>query len=108
LELGTGVKVASIKQTETQGTLTSTGNPLDLAINGQGYFQVMLPSGQTAYTRDGAFQLNSSGQLVTSSGYQVVPNVTIPSNAQSVTIGTELYQERRVLHRSVKFNWRAS
>ncbi|WP_298284676.1 flagellar basal-body rod protein FlgG [Acidocella sp.] len=89
LELGTGVKVASIKQTETQGTLTSTGNPLDVAINGQGYFQVNLPSGQTAYTRDGAFQLNSAGQLVTSSGYQVIPNVTIPANAQSVTIGTD-------------------
>jgi flagellar basal-body rod protein FlgG len=89
LELGTGVKVASIKQTETQGTLTSTGNPLDMAINGQGYFQVNLPSGQTAYTRDGAFQLNAAGQLVTSSGYQVVPAITIPANAQSVTIGTD-------------------
>jgi flagellar basal-body rod protein FlgG len=89
LELGTGVKAASIKATLTQGTLTSTGNPLDLAINGSGYFQVMLPNGQTAYTRDGAFQLNSTGQLVTSSGYQVVPGITIPSNASSVTIGTD-------------------
>jgi flagellar basal-body rod protein FlgG len=89
LELGTGVKVASIKDTLTQGSLTSTGNPLDLAINGSGYFQVLMPSGQTAYTRDGSFQLNQSGQLVTSSGYQVIPNVTIPSNAASVTIGTD-------------------
>lgn len=83
------MKVASVKDTLTQGALTSTGNPLDLAINGSGYFQVLLPNGQTAYTRDGAFQLNATGQLVTSSGYQVLPNVTIPSNATSVTIGTD-------------------
>ncbi len=90
LELGTGVKVASIKDRLTQGTMTSTGNPLDLAINGSGYFQVLKqPSGQTVYTRDGSFQLNQNGQLVTSSGYQVIPNVTIPSNATSVTIGTD-------------------
>jgi flagellar basal-body rod protein FlgG len=89
LEVGTGVKVASIKDVETQGTLTSTGNPLDLAINGAGYFQILQPNGQTAYTRDGSFQLNQNGQLVNSSGYQVLPNVTIPANATSVTIGTD-------------------
>jgi len=89
LELGTGVKIASIKDTLTQGTLTSTGNPYDLAINGSGYFQVLLPDGQTAYTRDGSFQPNQNGQLVNSSGYQLLPNVTIPSNATSVTIGTD-------------------
>jgi flagellar basal-body rod protein FlgG len=89
LELGSGVKVASIKDTLTQGSLTSTGNPLDMAINGDGYFQVLQPNGQTAYTRDGSFQLNQTGQLVNSSGYQVLPNVTIPANATSVTIGTD-------------------
>ena len=89
LELGTGVRVASIKDVETQGSLTQTNNPLDLAINGQGYFQILQPSGQTAYTRDGSFQVNQSGQLVNSSGYQVQPSVTIPSNATSVTIGTD-------------------
>jgi flagellar basal-body rod protein FlgG len=89
LELGTGVKIASIKDTLTQGTLSTTGNPLDLAINGNGYFQILLPDGQTVYTRDGAFQLNGSGQLVNSSGYQVLPNVTFPSNATSVTIATD-------------------
>jgi flagellar basal-body rod protein FlgG len=89
LELGTGVKVASIKDTLTQGTLTSTGNPLDLAINGSGYFQILKPDGTTAYTRDGAFQLNQNGQLVNSTGFQVLPNVTIPSTATSVTIGTD-------------------
>lgn len=89
LEIGSGVKVASIKDTMTQGTLTSTGNPLDMAINGSGYFQVLMPDGQTNYTRDGSFQLNGSGQLVTSSGYQVVPSVTVPRNATSVTIGKD-------------------
>ena len=89
LELGTGVRVASIKDTLTQGSLTSTGNPLDLAINGNGYFQILQPDGQTTYTRDGAFQLNQNGQMVNSSGYQVLPNVTIPANATSVTIGTD-------------------
>jgi flagellar basal-body rod protein FlgG len=89
LEVGSGVKVASIKDTLTQGTLTSTGNPLDLAINGSGYFQIMQPNGQTAYTRDGSFQLNQNGQLVNSSGYQVLPAITIPANATSVTIGTD-------------------
>lgn len=89
LEIGTGVRVASIKDRMTQGTMTSTGNPLDMAINGSGYFQVLMPNGQTTYTRDGSFQLNSSGQLVTSSGYEVVPSVTVPSSATSVTIGTD-------------------
>jgi len=89
LELGTGVKASAIAAVLTQGSLTSTGNPLNLAINGSGYFQIILPSGETAYTRDGSFQLNQSGQLVTSSGYQVLPNITIPSNATSVTIGTD-------------------
>jgi len=89
LEVGTGVKVASIKDVLTQGSLTSTGNPLDLAINGQGYFQILQPDGETAYTRDGSFQRNQNGQMVTSSGYQVLPNVTIPANATSMTIGTD-------------------
>ncbi|MCB8874905.1 flagellar basal-body rod protein FlgG [Acidisoma silvae] len=89
LELGTGVKAAAVATILTQGSLTSTGNPLNVAINGAGYFQVVLPNGQTAYTRDGSFQLNENGQLVTSSGYQVLPNITIAANATSVTIGTD-------------------
>lgn len=89
LEVGTGVKVASIKDVLTQGSLTKTGNPLDVAINGQGYFQILQPDGQTSYTRDGSFQLNQNGQLVTSNGYQVLPNVTVPANATSVTIGSD-------------------
>lgn len=89
LELGTGVKVASIKDILTQGSLTSTGDPHDLAINGSGYFQVLLPNGQTAYTRDGSFQVNATGQLVTSSGYQVLPAITVPNNATSFTVGAD-------------------
>ncbi len=89
LELGTGVQVAGIKDVLTQGTLTTTNNPTDLAINGSGYFQVLLPSGQLAYTRDGSFQPNQNGQLVTADGYQVLPAITIPANATSVTVGLD-------------------
>lgn len=89
LDLGTGVQVSSVKKIQTQGNLTQTKNPLDLAVNGSGFFQVRLPSGQTAYTRDGAFQVNQNGQLVTANGYAVVPGVTIPNNATSVTVGSD-------------------
>lgn len=73
----------------TQGSLEQTGNALDLAINGQGYFQVLQPSGQVAYTRDGSFQMSSQGQVVTAKGYQLQPSITIPRNAQNITIGTD-------------------
>ena len=73
----------------TQGNLTQTGNSLDVAINGQGFFQVLEPNGTIAYTRDGTFQLNNQGQLVTANGYLVQPTVTIPASAQSVTIGND-------------------
>jgi flagellar basal-body rod protein FlgG len=89
LELGTGVQVVGIKDVETQGTLTTTNNPTDVAINGTGYFQILQPDGQIAYTRDGSFQPNQNGQLVNADGYQVIPNITIPANAESVTIGLD-------------------
>jgi flagellar basal-body rod protein FlgG len=89
LQLGTGVRVVSTETINTQGNLNQTGNSLDLAIQGRGYFQVLLPSGTLAYTRDGSFQVNSTGQLVTASGYQVQPAITIPAAAQSVTIGND-------------------
>jgi len=89
LQLGTGVRVASIKKIQSQGDLNKTGNPLDLAINGAGYFQVLLPDGQTAYTRDGSFQVNENGQLVNSDGYTVSPSITVPNSATSVTIGKD-------------------
>ena len=89
LQLGTGVRVVATETVNTQGSLNQTGNSLDLAIQGRGYFQVLLPSGTLAYTRDGSFQVTNTGQLVTAEGYQVQPAITIPSGTQSVTIGTD-------------------
>ena len=89
LSIGTGVQVVSTEKEYSQGSLTQTGNPLDVAIQGQGFFQVQMPDGTLAYTRDGTFQSNAQGQLVTSSGYVVQPGITIPQAAQSVTIGTD-------------------
>ncbi len=89
LNVGTGVRVVSTEKNNTQGSINNTGNTFDVAIQGLGYFQVLQPDGQLAYTRDGSFQLNAQGQLVTSSGYQVQPAITIPNGAQSVTIGAD-------------------
>jgi flagellar basal-body rod protein FlgG len=89
LAVGTGVRLVSTQKMYTEGNLQQTGNALDLAINGRGFFQVLLPDGTPAYTRDGSFQTNAQGQLVTSSGYSVQPPVQIPNGAQSVTIGTD-------------------
>jgi len=89
LSLGTGVRVVATEKVYTQGSFNQTGNALDVAITGRGFFQVSLPDGSTAYTRDGSFQLNSQGQLVTASGYAVQPSITIPSGAQSITIAPD-------------------
>lgn len=89
LQLGTGVKPAATARVFTQGNLQQTGNNLDIAINGSGFFQVQLPDGSTGYTRDGSFRVDAQGQLVTSNGYALVPGITIPPNAQSVTIGQD-------------------
>jgi flagellar basal-body rod protein FlgG len=89
LYLGTGVRVVATEKINTQGSLTNTGNSLDVAVQGKGFFQVLMPDGTIAYTRDGSFQVNSQGQMVTSSGYQLQPPISIPSNATSVTIGTD-------------------
>jgi flagellar basal-body rod protein FlgG len=86
IQQGLGVKAGSLYRIHEQGAIQNTGNPLDLANLGKGYFQVQLPSGETAYTRDGAFQLNQSGQLVNSQGYLIQPGITIPSDAVDVTI----------------------
>jgi flagellar basal-body rod protein FlgG len=86
---GTGSNVVASEPLMTQGSLEQTSNALDLAINGQGFFQILLPSGQLAYTRDGNFQVSAQGQVVTAQGYQLQPAITIPRNAQSVTIGTD-------------------
>jgi len=85
-QVGLGVRTAAIYRISEQGNLQQTSNSLDLAVRGQGYFQVTLPSGDTAYTRDGAFGLSPEGQIVTADGYVVAPGITIPANATSVTI----------------------
>jgi len=89
LTIGTGVRPVATARIHTQGNLQQTGNALDVAINGQGFFQVLLPDGTTAYTRDGALQRDSQGQLVTASGYPVQPAITVPATAQSLTIGRD-------------------
>jgi len=85
-QIGLGVKTAAIYRISEQGNLQQTANSLDIAIRGNGYFQVTLPSGETAYTRDGTFGLSPEGQIVTADGYVVQPGITIPSNARDVTI----------------------
>ncbi len=89
LMLGVGVRPVSTEHIFTQGGLTQTGNSLDIAVNGQGFFQIQMPDGTLAYTRDGAFQKDSTGQVVTSSGYPLSPALTIPSTAISVTISRD-------------------
>jgi flagellar basal-body rod protein FlgG len=89
LSLGTGVRVVATEKIYTQGGLSQTGNSLDLAIQGRGFFQILLPDGTLGYTRDGSFQLNSQGQVVTSSGYALQPGINIPQGAQSISIGTD-------------------
>ena len=89
LQLGTGVTPIATERLFSEGNLTQTGNPLDVAINGAGFFQILQPNGTIAYTRDGTFQLNNQGQLTTASGYLVQPTITIPSSAQTITIGED-------------------
>ncbi|MBS0477214.1 MAG: flagellar basal-body rod protein FlgG [Proteobacteria bacterium] len=89
LNLGTGVSVQSTTSITTQGTLNTTGNSLDLALDGDGYFQVQLPGGRLGYTRAGNFTRSAEGQLVTSQGYPVQPPITIPEGSTAVTVGTD-------------------
>jgi flagellar basal-body rod protein FlgG len=89
LNLGTGVRVVATEKNYTQGGLNNTGNALDVAINGRGFFQVLMPDGSFAYTRDGSFKMSAEGELVTSSGYKVQPGITIPSGAQTISVGTD-------------------
>jgi len=89
LNLGTGVRVVATEKSYLQGSLNNTGNALDLAIQGRGFFQVLRPDGTLGYTRDGSFQVSAQGQLVTSSGYSVQPAISIPQGAQSISIGSD-------------------
>ena len=86
LQVGLGVRPAATYRVNSQGSLSVTSNPLDLAINGLGFFQVQLPDGTTAYTRAGSLQLNATGQLVTADGYTVIPNITVPTAATAITV----------------------
>jgi flagellar basal-body rod protein FlgG len=86
LQLGLGVRTGSVVRQHGQGAIQITENPLDLAITGEGYFQIQMPNGDTAYTRDGTFQMNENGELVTVQGFIVDPGLTIPSDAQSIDI----------------------
>jgi flagellar basal-body rod protein FlgG len=89
LQVGLGTRAVATARNFGQGNLLQSSNPLDVAVRGQGFFQILLPDGTTGYTRDGSFQVSSTGQLVTNNGYTVQPGITIPQAAQSVTIGND-------------------
>lgn len=89
LMIGTGVRTVATEKLFTQGNLVQTENLLDMAIQGRGFFQILLPDGTQAYTRDGSFQVDDQGQMVTSGGYVLQPSITLPENALSVNIGTD-------------------
>ncbi|QHM90204.2 MULTISPECIES: flagellar basal-body rod protein FlgG [Acetobacter] len=85
-QIGLGVRTAAIYRINEQGTLEQTNNDLDLAIEGRGYFRILLPSGEYAYTRDGSFSLSQDGTIVTADGYPLTPNISLPNNAENITI----------------------
>jgi flagellar basal-body rod protein FlgG len=89
LQIGTGVRAVATERIHTQGNPQQTGNSKDVMVNGSGFFQVLMPDGTTAYTRDGSFQTDNNGQLVTSSGYVLQPPITVPSNALTMTVGRD-------------------
>ncbi len=89
LQIGTGVRPVAAERIHTQGNLQLTSNQLDVAIQGTGFFQVLMPDGSTGYSRDGSFQTDGQGQLVTASGFPIQPSLTIPANAINVTIGRD-------------------
>ncbi len=86
VQIGSGVKAAAVYRITTQGNLINTNNPLDLAIQGRGFFQIEMPDGTTAYTRAGSLQLSATGEIVTADGYVVQPGVTIPQNTTNITV----------------------
>ena len=88
IQIGLGVKTGAIARDTGQGTVKSTENALDVAVQGRGYFQVQLPDGTQAYTRDGSFKLSADGTIVTSQGYTVQPAITVPNNAQNISINS--------------------
>ncbi len=89
LMLGSGSRIVATEKIHSQGTIQTTGNALDVAIQGKGYFPILLPDGTEAYTRDGGFMVSDQGQLVTASGYTLQPGITIAADVQSITIGND-------------------
>lgn len=89
LNLGTGVRVVATEKLHSQGNVAQTENPLDMGIQGRGFFEVVLPDGSSAYTRDGSFQTNSQGQLVTATGLTVQPGINIPQGSTNLTVGND-------------------
>lgn len=89
MQVGTGVRPVATERLFSQGNLQQTSNPKDIAINGSGFLQVLMPDGSAAYTRDGSLQVNAEGQLVTASGYPLQPAVTVPANSTNMTIGSD-------------------
>ena len=87
--VGLGVRVSGVQKNFTEGDLKLTSNTLDLAIQGKGFFQITLPSGETAYTRNGAFKLSSEGSIVNASGYSLSPEIVVPDNVKNLTVGTD-------------------
>ena len=86
VQMGLGVKLAAVYRIHEQGNLSATDNTFDLAVQGKGFFQVQMPNGETAYTRDGTFQLNGQGEIVTHDGFKIIPSISIPTNVIDVTI----------------------
>ncbi|WP_191485734.1 flagellar basal-body rod protein FlgG [Pseudomonas sp. FEN] len=89
LQLGTGVRIVGTQKNFSAGSLQTTGQALDLAVNGRGFFQILQPDGTTSYTRDGTFHLNATGQIVTANGFALQPAIVVPNNAQTLTVGQD-------------------
>ncbi len=89
LTLGTGVRIVATEKDYTQGSVNQTNGALDMSVNGRGFFQITLPDGTVAYTRDGSFTMDNQGNVVTASGYPLQPAINIPAGTQSLTIGTD-------------------
>ncbi|WP_315727826.1 MULTISPECIES: flagellar basal-body rod protein FlgG [unclassified Bradyrhizobium] len=89
IDIGGGVKTVGTPRSMTQGTLSQTGNDLDLAVSGEGFFKILMPDGTNQYTRDGTFQMDNQGRIVTAQGNPVQPTITIPQNASGITVNSQ-------------------
>ncbi|MFW2405476.1 MAG: flagellar hook-basal body complex protein, partial [Gammaproteobacteria bacterium] len=89
MNLGTGVRIVGTEKNFAQGSTVQTGNELDVAVNGRGFFQVLLPDGQLAFSRDGSFKIDATGRLVTAAGFEIQPAISVPTGVQSISIGED-------------------